>query len=464
MPDVTIDNIRWFCDDVADIRRYHHDVIENREYDYLPRGDNLVIVDIGANLGTFSVWVYDRASVIYAVEPSLANYDNLCRTIKANGLTKIVPIHAAVSDRTGPARLRRVPGDCGGFTLDNRLGVPAEAIESYTLNDLLAEYKIDHADVVKVDTEGAEALIFNTPDFRSAAAKCPFIIGEAHANGEGYDVGLQSAGYHIRRIKDNPGMAHLFIATIASVRDRTPQDRPLLLTSACGEPWTSMVADHRERHQSYADRHGYEYRERTPDPKTFDQWWDKIVALTEALDEGWPYVWEIEPDTLVADVEKDMRQTLPAGLPFWLALTIHQYADGMGQPWHWQPGVMYVRNCEESRKFFARVLAYRKSLPHDMAAINLLLTYGDPKWQAGVRVLDHRWNNNLHDQNIDAPIVAAWHGNGTGEQRRELMRLYAQDHPWQIADECRYRGDWASGRRSAHCSCADDQPAEAHRI
>ncbi len=174
----------------GDIDRYVGEVLIGEEYKQC-LGNDRVVLDIGANLGTFSLWIYDYAKVIYAVEAQKDNFANLKRTVKINKLDKIKPSHLAIAGSSGIGHLSGA-GDCGGYHLTG--DTSSEEVETITLNSFLLREKIKHVDIMKIDVEGAELDILLASDFSEAAKKIPLIIGECHIPnlpdllaGRGYD-------------------------------------------------------------------------------------------------------------------------------------------------------------------------------------------------------------------------------------------------------------------------------------
>ncbi len=118
-----------------------------------------VVLDIGANVGFFTLrfasWVSDGGRVI-ALEPEAVNYEALVRAVAKAGLSGVVEaIQAAVSDATGEARLEVNPGHPG----DHKLGTDGVAVATTTVDDLLAARGWPEVSLIKVDVQGAEALV-----------------------------------------------------------------------------------------------------------------------------------------------------------------------------------------------------------------------------------------------------------------------------------------------------------------
>lgn len=132
-------------------------------------------IDLGAHIGTFSVWAAKRSSAkIYAFEPAPRNLEVLYENIRLNKLEdRINVIPVAVFSSTGEKELyitensglismvsehHRNRADAG--KLLDVLRVP-----SISLQDFFSREKIEVCDFMKVDVEGGEYEIFmNLPD------------------------------------------------------------------------------------------------------------------------------------------------------------------------------------------------------------------------------------------------------------------------------------------------------------
>lgn len=133
---------------------------DQRERKFLERqlqpGD--IIVDIGANIGFYTLW-FATSGVenihILAIEPNPEMHQALQDNIAINGLQNIDTAMVAIGDQEGVASLNfseRYPGS------GSLLGTEPKQIEVrvITLSRLLEDYKLARADVVKIDVEGYE--------------------------------------------------------------------------------------------------------------------------------------------------------------------------------------------------------------------------------------------------------------------------------------------------------------------
>lgn len=169
--------------------------------EYTVRPNDKIIVDLGANVGAFSL----RASVlaanarVVAVEPFPGNFARLQQTIHMNELSgRVMPMDVAVVGEAGdvimddspsiPSHSRRVGADAG------------VAVRGITLSDLMEELQIDSIDLLKVDIEGGEYELFSGIETETLQ-KVKRIGMEYHGNGDTSELfaRLSKAGFTIFR-------------------------------------------------------------------------------------------------------------------------------------------------------------------------------------------------------------------------------------------------------------------------
>lgn len=115
-----------------------------------------VVVDIGANIGTFSLFAAQFADRVYAVEPEPHNLKALKNNIIINNMNdKVITIPYGISDFKGTAVIH----DSGGGSSIKDDGSFGAEIEIMTLDNLFSLYQIDSVDVLKIDVEGSEVEI-----------------------------------------------------------------------------------------------------------------------------------------------------------------------------------------------------------------------------------------------------------------------------------------------------------------
>jgi FkbM family methyltransferase len=163
------------------------------------------IVDIGANVGAFSVWAATRypGRHIVSVEPSAGAVPWLRRNVGQNGRTVTV-VHAAVG---GTSRVATLYGR--GEVVRNSLydqdhyGSSFAAIgdvQVCTLDEIFREHGVQRCALLKLDCEGAEYEIL-----RGASAATLACVGQIVGE---YHVGLTPDGPHeLRAVLEAAGFA-----------------------------------------------------------------------------------------------------------------------------------------------------------------------------------------------------------------------------------------------------------------
>jgi FkbM family methyltransferase len=181
--------------------RFINDVIINHEYKRL--FENITVVDIGANIGTFSFWIYPFAGRIYAIEPTNAYYTML-ETIKHNKLDKIKAYECAISSGTGKRWMKgevNKDGHGGEWSFKDSGGNFTKEVQTYSLKEFMDKEGINYIDILKIDTEGAEYEILNAGDFPKDRVHT--IIGECHGDTQAVVEKLEELGFTIQVGLDN---------------------------------------------------------------------------------------------------------------------------------------------------------------------------------------------------------------------------------------------------------------------
>jgi FkbM family methyltransferase len=141
----------------------------------LAAGEPFTFVDIGANVGLYSLFVAahagDRARIL-AIEPQPGILERLRFNFAANPRVKVALLPIALSDRDGVAELVLDGNDSGGSHLDKHTasrgaGGHVVTVPSKTLMAALADAGMADIDALKIDVEGAEDLVL-APFLRDA--------------------------------------------------------------------------------------------------------------------------------------------------------------------------------------------------------------------------------------------------------------------------------------------------------
>lgn len=129
---------------------------------YTPVPSGAVVVDVGANIGAFTLAAARRAKTVYALEPVGDNFEALCENVELNGGRNISLHRLAMSGTDGEAQIS-VSGTSSSIYL-RPPGTSLESVRTVTLESFLDEQGIGQVDFLKMDCEGAEwDILLKTP-------------------------------------------------------------------------------------------------------------------------------------------------------------------------------------------------------------------------------------------------------------------------------------------------------------
>ena len=123
-----------------------------------------IVVDIGANIGVYSLYAaYLGAKKVYAYEPNKNAYEVLLQNITNNSLEDvIIPQNMAISDTNN--KTVKIPS--ASSPLNQIIANDNDNIENYDLintinvKTIIANNEIEFIDVLKIDCEGCEYSVF----------------------------------------------------------------------------------------------------------------------------------------------------------------------------------------------------------------------------------------------------------------------------------------------------------------
>jgi FkbM family methyltransferase len=127
-----------------------------------------VFVDIGANLGLFSLIAENNKKIkkIFAFEPDPLTFEYLENNIKFNQANKITAVESAVSGKKSKLTLERIPGHSG---MNRIVNTSKELVNYIEVKSVDNEYFDDLYDsgyqneyFVKIDVEGFELEVLRT--------------------------------------------------------------------------------------------------------------------------------------------------------------------------------------------------------------------------------------------------------------------------------------------------------------
>lgn len=212
--DVEFDGIKWrlypeenYCDRSIFARQKLPEAAEHAALkDHIKPG--MIFVDIGANIGSYSLFVARHANnqaQIVALEPHPDTIGKLRYNLKANAVVSAVVLQLA----SGPKRTIMPLWSDGGSNIGHTSILKAGTsnakiaidVQVVPLAEIMTEQKIAHIDLLKIDVEGFEDQVL-LPFFKAAAPELwprHILIETAHHNIWQQDVTawMKENGYRV---------------------------------------------------------------------------------------------------------------------------------------------------------------------------------------------------------------------------------------------------------------------------
>lgn len=163
---------------------------------------NDTVVDLGANIGVFTIYAGMRAirGRVVAVEPELENFAFLKDNVKANSLRNVLLVNAALSDKTGNVTLN-VSNAPGGNTIMNEKSRNIQVCSGLSIEDLFSSHSIESVDFLKMDVEGAEFFAFERTEWLERVKRVAMEIHPRFGDPNLIMEALERVGFNIRQAK-----------------------------------------------------------------------------------------------------------------------------------------------------------------------------------------------------------------------------------------------------------------------
>ena len=153
-------------------------------YYYLKEQEELNLIDLGANIGLFSIFVAPVCEKVFAVEPTPSHFSLLEEIVEVSGKKNIVPSHLAIGTSDGEAEFNIHERNS---TMNSFLDCPVDPhsgktvkVKTQTLNSFIDSLDVDRVGFVKMDIEGFENEIIFEPSFEDAMTKIDGLYVEVH--------------------------------------------------------------------------------------------------------------------------------------------------------------------------------------------------------------------------------------------------------------------------------------------
>ncbi len=162
-------------------------VNEDYKYNNTEKAD-LKILDIGANIGYFSLYISRQfpESKAFSFEPFPATYERLQENLKMNHINNVETYQLAVSNKKGNAEFYSIDWAGCNTLIKNKFDeglYKTTVVDTIAFEELRRLTGIDEFDYAKIDCEGSEYSIFlKSPDPAIKAVK-NYVI-EVHVDSE----------------------------------------------------------------------------------------------------------------------------------------------------------------------------------------------------------------------------------------------------------------------------------------
>jgi FkbM family methyltransferase len=174
--------------------------------------EEMTVIDIGANLGIYTLHALKAGCKVYSYEPTPFTYDLLNKNIKVNGYlesNRAVTYNYAVGDKEKIVKFSIYKGVCGQNHItdeeeaDNTIEVPVVSIDH--------QHEGEKIDFIKIDIEGAEYdafkgmknIIQSNPDIMILMEFAPVFIRRAGVDPKDLLKLIEEYGLKIQKIDEN---------------------------------------------------------------------------------------------------------------------------------------------------------------------------------------------------------------------------------------------------------------------
>lgn len=174
---------------------------QDRFYDdYFKDKDNLTVLDLGGNIGLFSLFAQDRCKAIYTFEPTPTHYHILKELTK--NYPNIHPVQLAVHNQDSKIDFYVMLDNSTMNSTYNTSGIKIE-VEGKKLSSIIKSLNLDHVDFVKCDIEGSEMVALTDETVAEVANIVDHWYIEVHATGQSRPMSfLENVEFNCKHIED----------------------------------------------------------------------------------------------------------------------------------------------------------------------------------------------------------------------------------------------------------------------
>lgn len=179
--------------------------------DILNGRSDMVIMDVGSNVGVTVQHFREHAKKVYAIEPLNAHYEALKKNKEFNEWDNVETFKMAIAGRDGEVTMHPLKTNMTCTSYTNDYGQGGENVKAQTFETFFKENNIEQIDFCKFDVEGAEDDILLSDGFIKVADKIKAIMIEFHhQNWLDLVKHMISLGFEARRY-DSSAIVVMFI-------------------------------------------------------------------------------------------------------------------------------------------------------------------------------------------------------------------------------------------------------------
>lgn len=183
---------------------YREIYFEGLYVDVLNEKKDLVIMDVGSNIGVTVQHFREHAKKVYAIEPLSTHFEALQKNKEFNGWDNVETFKMAIAGKDGEVTMHPLANNMTCTSYANDWGQGGEKVKAQTFETFMRENNIDEVDFVKFDVEGAEDEILFSDGFEKIAHKIKAIEVEFHKNDWMKHVShMEKLGFEARRYESS---------------------------------------------------------------------------------------------------------------------------------------------------------------------------------------------------------------------------------------------------------------------
>lgn len=151
-----IKRVRFLAPDPDAMYIYFHIWVSEDYEEFTRPGKEDIVIDVGAHVGLFTLkcLLKHKCALVVAIEPNPVNMSLLYMNTLINGVSeRVIPVMAAAGERSGRAKFYIDKHYSGRHSLVPKGKAPALEVDMVTIDDVVAKFKLQKVDFIKIDAE-----------------------------------------------------------------------------------------------------------------------------------------------------------------------------------------------------------------------------------------------------------------------------------------------------------------------